>query len=139
MYIRYTVGRPDERSGSAEGLFTVAYRELTSGVMADYEREWLEELLAWFKKKLKIPGAILRDDANRRAICWFRESSTEVLSKAAELVAFLGERGYFLETHRTNQPGIIVYEDGHQVAAKPFRQNRRYFRRAIQEGKYDER
>jgi len=90
------------------------------------------------KKKLKVPGAVVRDEANRRAICWFRESSEEVVSKAAELVVFLGERGYFLETHRTEQPGIIVYEDGHQVAAKPFRQNRRYFRRAIQEGKYDE-
>jgi len=28
----------------------VAYRELSSGARADYEREWLEELLAWFKK-----------------------------------------------------------------------------------------
>src|SRR3954465_7131862 len=134
MYIRYTVGRQDERSGSAEGLFTVAYRELSSGAMTDYEHEWLAEILAWFKKEVKVPGAVLRGDANRRAICWFRESSKEVVSKAGELVAFLGERGYFLETHRTEQPGIIVYEDGHQVAAKPFRKNRQYFRRAIQEG-----
>ena len=42
MYIRFTVERKDERSGSAEGWFTVASRELGSGVMADYEREWLE-------------------------------------------------------------------------------------------------
>ena len=60
MYIRYTVARQDERSGSAEGLFTVAYRELGSGAMTDCEHEWLEELLAWFKKKVKIPGAVLR-------------------------------------------------------------------------------
>ena len=138
MYIRFTVGRQDERSGSAEGLFTVAYRELSSGTLADYEREWLNELLAWFKKKVKIPGSVLREEVNRRAICWFRESSKEVVSKAAELVLFLRERGYYLETHRTEEPGIIVYEDGHQVAAKPFRKTRRYFRRAIHEGKYDE-
>lgn len=62
-----------------------------------------------------------------------------VVSKAAELVSFLRERGYYLETHRTEKPGIIVYEDGHQVAAKPFRKTRQYFRRAIREGKYDER
>src|SRR5947207_793226 len=117
MYIRFTVARQDERSGSPEGLFTVAYRELSSGTLADYECEWLAELLAWFKKKVQIPGAVLRNAANRRAICWFRESSKDVVSKAAELVVFLRERGYYLETHRTEEPGIIVYQDGHQVAA----------------------
>src|SRR5262245_35069208 len=139
MYMRYTVGRQDERSGSTEGLFTVAYRELSRGEMADYERQWLEDLLAWFKKKLKVPAAVLRPESNRRAICWFRESSKEVVSKAAELAGFLGERGHFFEMLRTDEPGIIVYEDGHQVAAKPFRKKRKYFRRAIKEGKYDER
>jgi hypothetical protein len=138
IFIRFTVERRDERSGSEEGLFTVAYRELSSPGLADYEREWLEELLAWFKKKVKIPGAILRDDVNRRAICWFRESSKEVVSKAFELAVFLRERGYQVEPHRTEVPGILVYEDGHQVAAKPLRKNRRYFKHAIQEGKYDE-
>ena len=101
MFIRFTIGRPDERSGSEEGLFTVAYRELNNASLADYERDWLDELLAWFKKEVKIPGSILRRDANRRAICWFRESSREVVSKAFELVLFLRERGYHVETHRT--------------------------------------
>jgi hypothetical protein len=138
MFIRFTIGRPDERSGSDEGLFTVAYRELNSASLAEYERDWLEELLAWFRKEVKIPGPILRRDGNRRAICWFRESSKEVVSKAFELVVFLRERGYFVETHRTQVPGILVYEDGYQVAAKPLRKGRRYFKRAILEGKYDE-
>jgi hypothetical protein len=138
MFIRFTIGRHDERSGSDEGLFTVAYRELNSASLADYERVWLDELLAWFKKEVKIPGSILRRDANRRAICWFRESSKEVVSKAFELVVFLRERGYHVEMHRTQVPGILVYEDGHQVAAKPLRKDRRYFKRAILEGKYDE-
>jgi len=138
MYIRFTIGRADERSGSEEGLFTVAYRELNSAVLANYEREWLEELLTWFKKELKIPGPILRKDANRRAICWFRESSKEVMSKAFELVVFLRERGYYVESHRTEIPGMVVYEDGHQVAAKPLRKTRHYFKRALREGKYNE-
>jgi hypothetical protein len=109
MFIRFTIGRPDERSGSDEGLFTVAYRESNSASLA-----------------------------NRRAICWFRESSKEVVSKAFELVVFLRERGYHVETHRSQTPGILVYEDGHQVAAKPLRKGGRYFKRAILEGKYDE-
>jgi hypothetical protein len=138
MFIRYTVERQDERSGAEEGLFTVAYRELDRPGLADYEREWLEELLSWFKKKVKIPGSVLREPGNSRAICWFRESSKSVIAKADELVAFLRERGYHVQLHRTDSPGILVYEDGHQVAAKPFRKNRRYFKRAIAEGVYDE-
>lgn len=138
MFIRYTITRQDERSGLDEGLFTVAYRELERRNLADYEREWLEELLEWFKKKVKAPGVILRESENRRAICWFRESSKSVIVKASELVAFLRERGYHVEVHRTEAPGILVYEDGHQVAAKPFRKNRRYFRSAIEEGAYNE-
>jgi hypothetical protein len=138
MFIRFTVEKRDERSGAAEGLFTVEYRELSNPALADYEREWLDELLIWFKKNVKIPGAILREDVNRRAICWFRESSKEVVSKAFELVVFLRERRYHVEPHQTEIPGILVYEDGHQVAAKPLRKTRRYFKRAIQEGKYNE-
>ena len=138
MFVRFTIGRRDERSGSEEGLFTVAYRELNSPALADYEREWLDELLAWFKREVKITGAILRKDANRRAICWFRESSKKVISKAFELVVFLRERGYHVELHRTEVPGIVVYEDGHQVAAKPLRKTRHYFKRALQKGKYNE-
>jgi hypothetical protein len=106
--------------------------------LVEYEQEWLDELLAWFKKKVKIPGGVLREDGNRRAICWFRESSKEVISRADELATFLRERGYHVQMHRTETPGIIVYEDGHQVAAKPLRKTRRYFKRAIQEGAHNE-
>jgi hypothetical protein len=138
MFIRFTVTRQDERSGSEEGLFTVAYRESDNRTLASYEKEWLDDLLAWFKKNVKIPGTVLRKEANRRAVCWFRESSKDVVSKAFELAAFLGERGYHIESHRTKVPGILVYEDGHQVAAKPLRKTRHYFKRAIQNGKYNE-
>ncbi len=138
MFIRFTIGRQDQRSGATEGLFTVAYRESGSQALSAYEQEWLNELLAWFKKKVKIPGTVLHEDGNRRAICWFRESSKEVILKANELATFLRERGYHVQMHRTETPGIVVYEDGHQVAAKPLRATRRYFKTALQAGTYNE-
>ena len=137
MFLRFTIRRHDERSGAPEGLFTVAYREFRHADLQPYEREWLEELLNWFKRKLKIPGG-LKEDRNKRAICWFKEESREVVSKAWELVIFLRERGYHLDVHRTESPGILVHEDGHQVAAKPLRKGRRYFKRALERGDYDE-
>src|SRR5690242_9319160 len=104
MFVRFTLNRQDERSGADEGIFTVAYREAKNPALADYERAWLEELLAWFKKEVKIPRT-LREEKNRRAICWFREDSKRVVAKARELATFLKERGYHLEVERTEVPG----------------------------------
>ena len=137
MFVRFTLNRQDERSGSREGIFSVAYREAQNRALADYERAWLEELLEWFKRKLKIPRPV-REDRNRRAICWFREDAKEVVAKAWELAVFLKERGYHLDVERTDSPGIVVYDDGNQVAAKPLRKGRTYFKDALAEGAYDE-
>jgi len=93
MFVRFTIGRQDQRSGATEGLFTVAYRELGSGSLAAYEQAWLDELLTWFKRKVMIPGTVLR------------------------------ERGYHIQMHQTETPGILVYEDGHQVVAKTTAKN----------------
>jgi hypothetical protein len=135
--VRFSVQRRDLQSGQPEGLFTVAYRESMNRDLPAYQRDRLEDLIAWFKTNVRIPSQLVGEE-NKRAICWFRASARKVISKAWELTSLLKEVGYDVELHRTDQPGIVVYEDGHQVAAKPLRTGRRYFKRAMAEGKYDE-
>src|SRR5882724_3485664 len=105
-YIRFRVQRKDERSGSPEGLFTVAYREAEDRTLYDYEREWLHDLLRWFTKNLETPE-VLRVRKNNGAVCWFIDAPSGVMDKARELITFLETRGYLIELDHTTRPGSI--------------------------------
>ena len=42
-----------------------------------------------------------------------------MIDHAWDIVAFLEEKGIFIDILKTDDPGIIIYRDGHQIVAKP--------------------
>jgi len=120
-FLRFQTKIPDRDSGKPSGIFVVAHELRDSRRVSREEEEWLRSCLAWFKMHLKVPAA-LQDPANRRAISWFKGDNRNAISRIWDLVAFLEDYGIFIDIVRTRDPGIIIYEDGYQVVAKPRRE-----------------
>lgn len=55
-----------------------------------------------------------------RAICWFKDSATEHLTRIRELVRVLEGHGVPVRTVKAKRVGYVVYEDQYQIVAQPF-------------------
>ena len=124
MYIRFTTLKVDDSSHSFQGIFQAAFALRDTGDLASYEELELNEALAWLKEHLVSP-ACLRKRENYRALSWFDPRARKPLQYIWRLVHVLKEHGHQIEVHKTNDPGIIIYEDGWQVVAKPRRKPRK--------------
>ena len=87
-----------------------------------YAEEILIENLTWLKTHLKSPK-ILKENKSHRAISWFNPRAQEPLKRIRSIKAILEEFGYYIDQVSTRDPGIIIYEDGFQVVAKPARKS----------------
>lgn len=118
MYIRFESFRKIETSRSRLGIFQAALELKDSGELRLYDEEVLEENLQWLNTHLKSPKC-LSEDHNFRAVCWFHFRAKKPIEKVRAIVEVLKEYGVHIQTVKTKDPGIIIYEDGWQVAAKP--------------------
>lgn len=123
MFVRFAARLRDCDSRVAEGIFIVAYRLYANGELAAYERAQLEECIGWFEANLKVPHAHAR--ACERAIYWFKASAQSHVRKMWELVWIVERHDVAISLVTTRRPGVIVYEDEHQVAAEPWTDLRR--------------
>lgn len=55
---------------------------------------------------------------NFRAISWFKSAAREPLSRIWLMKAIPDEYGYVVELIKTDDPGVIIYQDGWQIVAK---------------------
>jgi hypothetical protein len=85
--------------------------------LSDYDRPQADELLLWFETHLPCPP-FSRKDYPRDAVSWFKASASTVISKAREVAVLLEEYDYPVRVLKTEQPGMILYEDEFQVLAK---------------------
>ena len=120
MYIRFVIGELDEQSRSPAGVFQVAFELRDRNLLEPHEEAWLNEELRWLKMHLKSPDC-LAEPGNERAICWFHPRALRPIEKVRSIAALLEEKGLQVHMLKTKDPGIIIYEDGWQVAAKPRR------------------
>lgn len=119
-YIRFQTRVQDENSHRPSGVFVAVFDLRESVEISQYHSEELEKHLSWLKMHLKSPSC-LRDRGNERAISWFHPRAVEPIRRIRALIEILREYGIVIDQITTQQPGYIVYEDGWQVVAKPFR------------------
>ena len=124
MYIRFTTLGRDEDSHSFKGVFQAAFQLRDSGTLAEYEETELLEALDWLKLHLKSP-AVLKVLGNQRAISWFQPRAFKPMKYIWQIVHVLQENGIHIQVLKTTDPGEIIYEDGWQIVAKPWRGKRR--------------
>jgi hypothetical protein len=117
MYLRFQTMIPDPKSGRPTGIFVAAHQLRDSNGISVADEKWLRDYLSYFNEHLKIP-ACLKSSEHRRAISWFKEGS-KMIDRVWTLKAFLEEQDIFIDVITTRDPGTVVYEDGHQVVARP--------------------
>jgi hypothetical protein len=122
-YVRFAVGRQDEDSPVEQGIFQAAALALERQNITGSDADELNELRAWFSKDLEKPTSVGRDKV-RLGICWFKAESTEHISRIWEMVHILERNGIHVKKIRTDKPGYVIYEDGWQLVAEPFRKGR---------------
>jgi hypothetical protein len=120
QYIRFVIGREDEDSHVAAGIFQAGaqapeWQDITGSDAAE-----LNELRAWFSENLKKPTSFGRARL-RLGICWFKTGSTQHISRIWEMVRILERNGIYVKKIRTDKPGYVIYEDEWQLVAEPFR------------------
>ncbi len=120
MFIRFESFRKNEEADSCLGVFQAAFDLRKSGGLALHEEEWLAEELAWLKMHLISPD-ILRDEGTQRAISWFKPNAARAIEKVRSIAALLEQHGVLVRMKKTNDPGVVIYEDRWQVVAIPHR------------------
>ena len=122
MYIRFQGQKQNSRSSSKLGIFQLAFELRDEGDLPKYVEEELLKNIEWLRMHLKSPK-ILKDEDHHRAISWFHPRAKEPLKRIRAIKAILEEYGCHIEQVKTKDPGVIIYEDGYQVVAKPARKN----------------
>ena len=125
MYIRFASKKINSESNSPEGVFYSIWKLLDKDVLSEYELDIVDKCFDWLGMHFKAP-ACLSDPENRRAICWFKDSATEPMKRIWPIVQVLEDHGIYIEKIKTSDPGVIIYESGWQVAAKPYRRGKTY-------------
>jgi hypothetical protein len=118
MFIRFTTLYQDEQSHSPQGIFQAAIEMRDTWDLADHELDQINESLDWLNMHLKSPACLSAPD-NFRAISWFHPRAHKPMQYVWQMVYVLEEHGILIRLHKTADPGIVIYEDGWQVAAKP--------------------
>lgn len=121
MFIRFVSGEIHEDSLVSVGLFTAASYLLNDPVLPDYEYFLLREPMDWFDEYLEDPFEYrLRAQWRaRRAICWFKPTAHEHLSRAWDMAAILERNDVFIRTIKVERAGRVFYEDEAQILAEP--------------------
>lgn len=123
-YVRFQGLELNCGTSSKRGIFQLAYQLKYSPNTAEYDDKELRKNLNWLEMHLNAPS-ILDRAGHKRAICWFKDAAHEPLKRIRSIKFLLEEYGYWVDQITTGKPGYILYEDGWQVAAKPFRVGRR--------------
>jgi phage terminase large subunit GpA-like protein len=87
------------------------------------DEKWLRKHLDYYNMHLKVPRC-LNELENQRAISWFKTES-KMISRVWDLAAFMDSYDLLIESVNCRSPGMIVYEDGHQIVAIPSRKGGR--------------
>lgn len=120
MFMRFQGYKPNPESASMLGIFQLAFELRDRTDLPDYAYQELKKHIDWLRMHLESP-AILKEDEHFRAISWFRSDAEAPLEHIWAIKAVLEEFGYHIDLIKTKDPGIVIYEDGWQVVAKPKR------------------
>jgi hypothetical protein len=107
-FLRFVAPAIDADSGVATGVFQVASQLKNSANISEYDREVLEDQLAWFREHLSTPDRFNRSTSKgyyrrkTRGISWFRDTAKECLSRMHELKRVLEANGH---------PVTVIRED----------------------------
>ena len=108
--------KSNKQKTSPIGIFASAYLLLKQQEIHEATSRFLKEELVWFEHNLRVPKL---SSAHRRAKFWFRPEAEEMIERAWAMMMLLKDHGLPVVNDTTDNPGDIIYEDEHQIAAIP--------------------
>jgi hypothetical protein len=120
-YLRFQSLQPCHGTPSRLGIFQIAFQVRDAVETHAHDADEIDQNLRWLQMHLRSPNL---SAADRRAIFWFKQTAREPMKRIWAMKPYLEAYGYWIELVKTWKPGLIIYEDGWQVAAKPWRDGR---------------
>lgn len=123
IFVRFVTDKMDKVAGQRLGVFQAIFDLIDADEFESFELSEANALCDWFHRHLAAPDRFSRSQrsgAASRAICWFKSSATEHVSRMHNLCRLLREHGISTEMICSERPGYVVFEDEHQLAAEPF-------------------
>ncbi|MDU0354469.1 hypothetical protein RS130_11465 [Paraglaciecola aquimarina] len=123
MYLRFVVNEFNEESNQRLGIFHAIRYLKDDGEFLPYELAQAESVMNWFSNHLESPLDYLNKQKSKKSdvfISWFKVSARLHIQKVREFAIILEGKGVIVEQLKTDNPVEIVYEDDHQVFARPY-------------------
>jgi hypothetical protein len=115
-FIRFVTRLRDQETSKRLGIFWATGKLGDTAAWESWAEDRADSICHWFNENLKVPR--LRAE-HWRAVFWFHSAQREMVQRLWELAALLEEHGVFVDFLSTNDPGVVVYRDQHQLAAIP--------------------
>ncbi len=114
-FLRFASRETHPDSRKRKGIFTAAYAALDDPESGHDMVDRLRRDLAWFEVWLPAP-----EFEEERAVFFFKSSAQDCMHHIWSLLHSLRDAGVWVEMQSFDNPGKVVYEDVHQVAAIPW-------------------
>lgn len=118
-FVRFVCFHLVEGQRARLGLFQALDNARQSDQAAPWALEQLNELNDWFSDNLAVPTRFERRAGGQSALSWFKPTAAEHISRMHALKTALEACGVHVEVVTSRTPGVILYEDEHQIAAEP--------------------
>jgi hypothetical protein len=120
-YVRYQRPTPNAR-GHHTGIFGLVNGLAHAGALSSAERAFWRKHNDWYEANLTYPDSRVYDRAvNPLAASWFKTSAFAFLAPIPGYLAILRAHGVYCIEVRSDDPGIVIYEDIHQIVVVPRR------------------
>ncbi|MDQ0465068.1 hypothetical protein QO010_002852 [Caulobacter ginsengisoli] len=118
VFVRFVCFELVEGQRSRLGLFQAIRTARESDHASGWALAEVEDAITWFNENLEAPKHFSRK-GGQSALSWFKPAAEEHIRRMHGLKAALEDCGIHVEVLTTREPGFVLYEDEHQIAAEP--------------------
>jgi hypothetical protein len=122
VYIRFVCYQQVESQRQHLGLFQALDEARDCSFSPSWALIQIGEFYDWFKRNLAVPDQFSRGGWKGRGqpgLSWFKPVATEHIRHMHQLKLALEACGVQVDILRTRDPGIIIWQDQHQLVAEP--------------------
>lgn len=121
-YIRFVCFQTVGRQRSRLGLFAAIHEAVESEHAESWAIVEARSQSSWFNANLALPESFStggHKGYGQPGLSWFKPVATEHIRRMHALKMALEACGIHVEVLTTRDPGLIVWQDEHQVVAEP--------------------
>ena len=122
VYVRFVCFEQVAGQRNRLGLFQAVKLARRSDNAVGWALAEIEAVNDWFSDNLDVPDRFERGGwrtPGQAALSWFKPQAETHIQQMYRLKTALEECGIHVDVLTTREPGHVLYEDDHQIAAEP--------------------